>query len=118
MNMPAINPDSRTAYGMPTIPAPTIPFIKLKVAPGTVDLDSDTSFRFRNRLVPPGVIVVVETTGVREEGAKKGEELAEEEAGVEAAVVGVIGREESGLPRRDERTVDRRPIFYLNFRSA
>ena len=64
-------------------------------------------------MVPPGVMVVVWTTGVREDGAKKGEELPEdEEAGVDAAVLGVRGRAASGRPRRDERTVERRPIFF------
>merc|ERR1719183_2406407 len=121
MPTPAIRPDSRTAYGIPTMPAPTMPLMRLKVAPGTVDLGSDTSFRFRRRLVPPGVVVVVWTTGVREDGAKKGESLPDEDEGVELAVVGVMRRlaSASGRPRRDERTEDRRPIFTcIYFRSA
>ena len=93
------------------MPAPTMPLIKLKEAPVTDDLDSAVSLRRRRRRVPPGVMVVVVRMGVWLDGAKKGEELTELE-GVDAAVRGVMGRDEStGAPRRDERRLERRPMM-------
>ena len=71
--IPAINPHSLIANGIPTIPAPMMALTKLDVAPATDDLCSLAlvdSFLIL-RVVPPGVEIWMSLRGV--DGAKKGD---------------------------------------------
>ena len=73
-SMPAINPVSLIANGIPTMPAPMIALTRLDVAPAIVLLCSCAvgggSF-FIRRDVPPGVDTWISLRGV--EGAKNGD---------------------------------------------